>query len=143
MNAFQYTGKIVSVGKVLVLGNKGFKKRTIVVSPNADAQYPDYLVCDLKSGKYDNTRLVTEDDLGRTVTVSYFPEGRKWVDQQGVVHWFGGNSAVRVAFANEDNACSSTCLSKPAQAPAQASLLKQNGQAPDDIGVCNVGELPF
>lgn len=75
---YTYTGVIVSVGERQAFGTKGFAKRDFMISADPDAEYPKFLQLTLKTGKVDHTEDVAKNDVGRTVTASFFLETRKW-----------------------------------------------------------------
>jgi len=75
MNSYEMTAKIVDVGPVEAIGKNGFKKRTIILCEDPEAQYPKFLAWELKK---DKCGLVTKADKGKTAKVWGFPECRAW-----------------------------------------------------------------
>lgn len=100
MEAYKFTGTLVWVGAIQRIksaksGNI-FVKRDIGIAEDPDDQYPTVFIGTLKkSQNRDLTERVSEADVGRKCTVSFYPDGRFYNDKQtGEKKAIGGNSVV-------------------------------------------------
>jgi hypothetical protein len=92
----------VSVGPVVEIGSKGFKKRVIVLCEGEGEKFPHYLAWELRKDRVD---LVNESYVGQTLTVTGYPESRRWEKPgTGEVQYFTGMSAVEVRVDDMDAA---------------------------------------
>jgi hypothetical protein len=99
MQKYTMTAKCVSVGPVVEIGSKGFKKRVIVLCEGEGEKFPHYLAWELRK---DRVNLVNESYVGQTLTVTGYPESRRWEKPgTGEVQYFTGMSAVEVELADD------------------------------------------
>ena len=89
---YEFTGKVVSVGKTETLGrdpNKPFKKRFIVVDNSGDDdKYPNPVQFEATG---DKCGLLDSCKKGNEVTVKFAINGREWKDKQGQIRYFCSN----------------------------------------------------
>lgn len=79
----EVTGKIRSIGQTQEIGDKGFKKRDIVVT--TEDQYPQHILIQFVQ---DKTSLLDNLKVGDDVKVSINIRGREWVNPQGETVYF-------------------------------------------------------
>lgn len=79
----EVTGKIRSIGQTQEIGDKGFKKRDIVVT--TEEQYPQHISIQFVQ---DKTSLLDNLKVGDDVKVSINLRGREWVNPQGETVYF-------------------------------------------------------
>ena len=82
-----FTGTVVHVGQTESVGEKGFKKRLLVVSDN-HAEYPQEIPFEFTG---DNVGKLDNISNGDKVTVGFNLRGRKWQDK-----WFSSVSGWRI-----------------------------------------------
>lgn len=112
MEAYTFTGTIVHVGDVQEFKSKKsgklFVKRDIAIADDPRDEYPTILVGTLKKGtKKDNTEAVKKSDINKLCTVTFYPDGRLYVGDDGKQRAFGGNTITEVSwdakFEDDDN----------------------------------------
>lgn len=79
----EVTGKIRSIGQTQEIGDKGFKKRDVVVT--TEEQYPQHISIQFVQ---DKTSLLDNLKVGDDVKVSINLRGREWVNPQGETVYF-------------------------------------------------------
>ncbi|MCQ2299944.1 MAG: DUF3127 domain-containing protein [Bacteroidales bacterium] len=108
---YAYTGEIVDVGEVQSFGTKGFTKREVILCPDQTATYPSYLQIVLKK---DATSLIMPQDKGKTVTVKFFVETRKWTSKTTGKSGFSTEaSAFKVLWPNGGSSAPSAASDAP------------------------------
>ena len=83
------------VGETQTIGSKGFKKKTFVLKEEGLNEYPSYIAFSLKQ---DKCSLVTEKNIGDTLSVVGYVESREWVDPNtNKPKYFTDITAVKVS----------------------------------------------
>ena len=118
----QVTGKIKVIGESQTFGDKGFKKRDLVVT--TDEQYPQTILIEFIQDKCD---LLDSYSVGQDVTVSINLRGREWVNPQGETKYFNSIQGWRIE-ASQASASSDT---PPAFETTNAPISSDN--EPDDL----------
>lgn len=89
---YEFTGKVVSVGKTEFLGKdpkKPFKKRLIIIDDSGeDDKYPNPVPFEATAEK---CGLLDSFSKGEEVTIKFAINGREWTDKQGQKRYFGSN----------------------------------------------------
>ena len=118
----QVTGKIKVIGESQTFGDKGFRKRDLVVT--TDEQYPQTILIEFIQDKCD---LLDKYSVGQDVTVSINLRGREWVNSQGETKYFNSIQGWRIE-ANQSAASTET---PPAFETISAPISSDN--EPDDL----------
>lgn len=79
----EVVGKIRLIGQTQEIGDKGFKKRDVVVT--TEEQYPQHISIQFVQ---DKTSLLDNFKAGDEVKVSINLNGREWTNQKGEVVFF-------------------------------------------------------
>jgi hypothetical protein len=116
------TGKIEVIDQTKTFGEKGFKKRDLVVT--TDEQYPQTILIEFIQDKCD---LLDSYRVGQDVTVSVNLCGREWVNPQGETKYFNSIQGWRIE-ASQASAGSET---PPAFETMSAPISSDN--EPDDL----------
>ena len=88
-----FTGTIYEIGKTQTFGQKGFKKRTLILTDDDD-RYPNYIPFDFVRDDVDLLDSLTVDT---TVTVEYQLKGRQWQKSKNdPVRYFPSMEAISV-----------------------------------------------
>lgn len=117
------TGKISVLGETKSVGSNGFTIREFVVEEQKESKYPNLVPFKLSK---DNCELLDNYKVGDLVQVSFYLNGRKWTDKNGVDKYFASNDVVKIeALSGSDSDC-----------PPPA-------EAPDDMGDAPAEDLPF
>lgn len=94
---YEFTGKVVSVGKTESLGkdpSKPFKKRLIIVDDSGeDDKYPNPVPFEATA---DKCGLLDSCKKGDEVTIKFAINGREWTDRQGQKRYFGSNRILTI-----------------------------------------------
>ena len=94
----EITGKLKVIGEVQVFGEKGFRKRELVIT--TDEQYPQMIMIEFIQ---DKTDLLDSYSVGQDVKVSINIRGREWINPQGEAKYFNSIQGWRIeAFAQLD-----------------------------------------
>lgn len=116
-------GKIKLIGETETIGDKGFKKRDLIVT--TDEQYPQHISVQFVQDKCD---ILNGYNIGQNVKVGINLRGREWVSPQGETKYFNTIQGWRI----EKQQGSSAPTPK-----AEATVPKANiSNAPED-------DLPF
>jgi hypothetical protein len=84
-------GKITTIGKTQTFGEKGFRKRELVVT--TEEQYPQPIVVEFVQDKCD---LLDKFKVGQNVKVGINLRGREWVNPQGETKYFNSIQGWRI-----------------------------------------------
>jgi len=76
-------GKIKMISETQTIGDKGFKKRELVVT--TDEQYPQHILIEFVQ---DKCEMLNTYKVGQSVTVGINLRGREWVNPQGESKYF-------------------------------------------------------
>jgi len=76
-------GKIKMISETQTIGDKGFKKRELVVT--TDEQYPQHILIEFVQ---DKCEMLNSYKVGQSVTVGLNLRGREWVNPQGESKYF-------------------------------------------------------
>jgi len=75
---YTFKGTITYIGFVETKGDKGFKKREFVVSPDFMVKYPNEVKFELFN---ENVDLIDDFKMNDEVTVSFSLRGKRWSDK--------------------------------------------------------------
>lgn len=89
-------GKIKLIGETQTFGDKGFRKRDIVVT--TEEQYPQHIIMEFVQ---DKTDLLDNFNVGQTVKIGINLRGREWVNPQGEVKYFNSIQGWRIEEVTE------------------------------------------
>ncbi len=89
-------GKIKMIGETQTFGDKGFKKREVVVT--TEEQYPQHIMVEFIQ---DKTDLLNNFQVGQNVKISVNLRGREWVSPQGETKYFNTIQGWRVETVQE------------------------------------------
>lgn len=92
----QVTGKIKVIGDVQTFGEKGFKKRELVVT--TEDQYPQQILIEFIQDKCD---LLNNHAVGQDVKVSINLHRREWINSQGEAKYFNTIQGWRIEGAEQ------------------------------------------
>ncbi len=84
-------GSIKTIGKTQTFGEKGFRKRELVL--NTDEQYPQSILIEFVQDKCDILNNYSE---GQRVKVGINLRGREWVNPQGETKYFNSIQGWRI-----------------------------------------------
>ena len=90
-------GKIKVISETKVFGEKGFRKRELVIT--TDEQYPQQIMIEFVQ---DKTDLLDSFKIGQNVSVSINLRGREWVNPQGETKYFNSIQGWRIEAVNND-----------------------------------------
>ena len=76
-------GKIKKIGETQTFGEKGFRKREVVIT--TEEQYPQHIMVEFVQDKCD---LLNSYNVGQDVKISINLRGREWTNPQGEVKYF-------------------------------------------------------
>lgn len=110
-------GKVKLIGEVQTFGEKGFRKRELVVT--TDEQYPQMIMIEFVQ---DNCDLLKSYLVGQDVKVYINLRGREWVNPQGEAKYFNSVQGWRIE---------SLAQATPTNQP-QSEVPTLNGE-PDDL----------
>ena len=88
----ELTGTVKLVGETATFGDKGFRKRELIVT--TEEQYPQHILVEFVQDKCD---LLDTLKIGDVVTIGINLRGREWTNQEGVVKYFNSIQAWKVA----------------------------------------------
>ena len=84
-------GKVKVIGDVQTFGEKGFKKRELVIT--TDEQYPQHILIEFVQ---DKCTLLDKYKLGDGVKVEINLRGREWTNKDGEVKYFNSIQGWRI-----------------------------------------------
>ena len=88
----ELTGKIKVINETQTFGEKGFRKRELVITTNE--QYPQTVLIEFVQDKCD---LLNAYKVGDDVKVSINIRGREWVNPEGETKYFNSIQGWRIA----------------------------------------------
>lgn len=94
----EVTGKIKVNGEVKVYGDKGFRKRELVVT--TEEQYPQDILIEFVQDKCD---LLDGFKVGDNVKIGINIGGREWVNPKGETKYFNSITGWRIDKEAEDS----------------------------------------
>lgn len=121
-------GKITILKDTQVFGNKGFRKREIVI--NTQEQYPQPILVEFVQDKCD---ILDAYQVGQDVKISINLRGREWTSPQGEVRYFNSIQGWRIEALTSEAPSSGMPPMPPAEAFTPA----------DDILEEDSDDLPF
>ena len=84
-------GKIKKIGETQTFGEKGFRKREVVIT--TEEQYPQHIMVEFVQDKCD---LLNSYNVGQDVKISINLRGREWTNPQGEVKYFNSVQGWRI-----------------------------------------------
>ncbi|MGB5666841.1 MAG: DUF3127 domain-containing protein [Maribacter sp.] len=84
-------GKIKKIGETQTFGEKGFRKREVVIT--TEEQYPQHIMVEFVQDKCD---LLNSYNVGQDVKISINLRGREWTNPQGEVKYFNSIQGWRI-----------------------------------------------
>ena len=91
-------GKILKIDETKTFGQRGFKKREIVVT--TDEQYPQTIMVEFIQDKCD---LLNAFNAGDDVKVSINLRGREWINPEGEAKYFNSIQGWRIEKGKESD----------------------------------------
>ena len=119
-------GKVKMIGETQTFGEKGFKKRELVVT--TDEQYPQSIMIEFVQ---DKTDLLNSYQVGQSVKVSINLRGREWVNPQGETKYFNSVQGWRIENLQSEGATGDMPPMPPAEAFEPATNLNEDDH--DDL----------
>ncbi|MDB9961080.1 DUF3127 domain-containing protein [Oceanihabitans sp.] len=119
-------GKVKMIGETQTFGEKGFRKRELVVT--TDEQYPQSIMIEFVQ---DKTDLLNSYQVGQTVKVSINLRGREWVNPQGETKYFNSIQGWRIENLQPEATPSGVPPVPPAEAFEPATDLNEDDH--DDL----------
>lgn len=113
-------GKIKLINETQTFGDKGFRKRELVVT--TDEQYPQMIMVEFVQ---DKTDLLNANKVGDNVSVSINLRGREWINPQGEAKYFNTIQGWRI---NKEDAASDLPPTEQFEPVASG-----NSNEPDDL----------
>lgn len=99
-------GKIKIIGETQTFGEKGFRKREVVLTTELDSKYPQNILIEFVQDKCD---ILDGCFVGQDVKIDINIRGREWTNPQGEVKYFNTIQGWRlnvVGGGNEQQAAS-------------------------------------
>ena len=90
-------GKIKVIGEVKTYGEKGFRKRELVLT--TEEQYPQHILIELVQN---NCELIDNFQIGETVRIGINIRGREWVNPEGETKVFNSIQGWRIEKVEDD-----------------------------------------
>ncbi|OBX24231.1 MULTISPECIES: DUF3127 domain-containing protein [Bizionia] len=87
----EITGKIKVLNDTQSIGDKGFRKREVVIT--TEEQYPQHILVEFIQDKCD---LLDNYRLGQDVKIDLNLRGREWVNPEGVYKYFNAIQGWRI-----------------------------------------------
>lgn len=91
----EITGKIKVLNETQNIGDKGFRKREVVIT--TDEKYPQHLLIEFTQ---DKCELLDNYAVGQDVKISINLRGREWINPEGVAKYFNSFQGWRVELLN-------------------------------------------
>jgi len=113
-------GRIKVLGETKEYGNKGFKKRELVLT--TEEQYPQVLPIEFVQ---DKTSLLDKFAIGQQVKVSINLRGREWTSPQGEVKYYSSIQGWRIEALQANDAPQEMPPIPPADAFEPATKVKE------------------
>lgn len=116
-------GNIKLIGKTQSFGDKGFRKREVVVTTLE--QYPQDIMIEFVK---DNCDLLNNYKVNDPVKVSINLRGREWVNPQGISKYFNSIQGWRIVKLNAANDALTAAAKN-----IETNFEPVNGEDPDDL----------
>tara|TARA_B110000881_G_scaffold168564_1_gene151981 strand:+ start:2811 stop:3185 length:375 start_codon:yes stop_codon:yes gene_type:complete len=110
----EVAGKIKWLDETKTYGDKGFRKREVVVT--TEEQYPQHILVEFVQDKCD---LLDSFSVGQPVKIGINLRGREWVNPQGETKYFNSLQGWRIE--GQSASAPSEMPPMPPAAPFQAS----------------------
>ncbi len=91
-------GKIKIIGEVKTYGEKGFRKRELVLT--TEEQYPQHILIEFVQN---NCELLDNFQIGETVRIGINIRGREWVNPEGETKYFNSIQGWRIDEINSED----------------------------------------
>ncbi len=111
-------GQIKVKGETQTFGEKGFRKRELVVT--TDEQYPQMIMIEFVQDKCD---LLDSYNEGDNVKVSINLRGREWINPEGVAKYFNSIQGWRIEAVQVEET----------PVPEGQPISEMDAQDPDDL----------
>ncbi len=95
----EITGKIKVLNDTENIGDKGFRKREVVVT--TEEQFPQHILIEFTQDKCD---LLNRYAVGQDVKISVNFRGREWINPEGVAKYFNSIQGWRIELLNGQEA---------------------------------------
>ena len=89
-------GKIKVIGEVKTYGEKGFRKRELVLT--TEEKYPPHILIEFVQN---NCELLDNFQIGETVRIGINIRGREWVNPEGETKFFNSIQGWRIESIDE------------------------------------------
>ena len=119
-------GKIKVIGEVKTYGEKGFRKRELVLT--TEEQYPQHILVEFIQDKCD---ILNSYKVGESVKVDINLRGREWESPQGEIKYFNSIQGWRIEKLSSQEADANIPPVPPAEAFEPADDVNDN--EPDDL----------
>jgi len=86
----ELSGSIKMIGKTVSIGERGFKKREMVLNTDQESDYPQVVLLEFTQ---DKTNLLDKFKVGDKVIAKINIRGREWVNPEGVSKFFNSLQA--------------------------------------------------
>lgn len=126
MASFELTGTLKVKQATQVVSDK-FSKRELVLTTDAQSQYPQYISLQLTQ---DKCALLDAYNIGDELKVSFNLRGREWTAPDGVTKYFNSLEAWRIERANAGAPASGSNIASPSPA-AQEEMISSSEQSDD------------
>lgn len=118
----EITGKIKVLNDTQTFGDKGFKKREVVIT--TEEQYPQHIILEFTQ---DRCELLDPFEIGQEVKININIRGREWINPKGEAIYFNTIQGWRIESLNSQ----------------AVTPNKQSEQEPNDLMDDDEGDLPF
>ena len=116
---YEFTGTVIKVNNTQSYGQKGFRKRTLIIREASDGKYPNLVPFMLRGDKCD---LADSIKPNSRVKVSFVLSGHSWDKQDGSeIRYFCDNVILRIDLLEEG---------KPAPAPSEDDISYSDEDVP-------------
>jgi len=88
-------GKIKILNGTQVLGDKGFRKREVVIT--TDEKYPQHLLIEFTQ---DKCELLDGYAIGQEVKININLRGREWLNPEGIAKYFNSFQGWKIELLN-------------------------------------------
>ena len=125
------SGKIKLINETQTFGEKGFRKRDLVLV-TSNEEYPQMLLIEFVQDKCD---LLDNYAVGQDISISINLRGREWINPEGVAKYFNSIQGWRIQ---------STTTTQPAAEAAPVAEAALAPTASADVPVAEASDdLPF
>lgn len=91
----EVTGKIKVLNDTQTLGDKGFKKREVVIT--TEEQYPQHIILEFTQ---ERCELLDTFEIGQDVKININIRGREWINPKGEAIYFNTIQGWRIESLN-------------------------------------------